>query len=513
MGFMGMHLAPHVGYCMKFSKPFLFLTLMACLGLTSCTLYHDTSGGGGGGGTGSTASLTLTLQATPLTPPAGTNILSMIASINGVSLTPTSGTAQNLSLPSPFIVDLNKLQSDSVLLGTLTGIPAGTYTITLSVSAPVVEYCTQLNPGTAGCATGSLAQFSGSVSTPSVSGTVTLSAGQVAGMAVVFNLQDALTINTTTQAITAVSLTATGVLTSSTLPATATSLSAGQLDFVEDLTGVVTTATASTETLVLSTATGGSITAVAGSSTVYSPLCTAANPSFSTCVTVGQVASVDTAVNTNGSLTILEFDPLASTSADIIEGTITANPTSTTQFQLVANNLVFAQSGSKISGSLSALMGAPVNVTLSSPSPFTIDTKGLTTPVSSFSGATDTSVLFPGQTVAVTVTAFTAASGTTPASATTNAVMLRFTRTSGVTSSPGNLAFSIGSIPPFFGQNGLYTVELTAGTPPTSISTNFDGANPTSSPLTSGQNVAMRALYFAPTNTMPFSAAKVRVVQ
>jgi hypothetical protein len=514
VGFTGMHLAPHVGYCMKFSKPFLFLTLLVCLGLTSCTLYHEvgTGGGGGGGGTG-TASLTLTLQGTPLTPPASTNILSMIVSINGVSLTPTSGSAQNLTLASPFIVDLNKLQSDSVFLGTLSSIPVGTYTITLSVSAPLIEYCTQLNPGTAGCATGSLAQFSGSVSTPTVSGTVTLSSGQVAGMAIVLNLQDAITVNTTTQAITAVSLTATGALTSSTLPATATTLSSGQLDFVEDLTGVVTSATASTETLELSTATGGTITAVANSSTVYSPLCTAANPSFSGCVAVGQIASVDAAVTTTGVLNILEFDPLATTSADIIEGTISLIPTSSTQFQLVANNLVFAQTGSKISGSLSALMGAPVNITLSSPSPFVVDTKGLTTPVSNFVGATDTSVLFPGQTVAVVITAFTAASGTTPAAATANAVMLRFTRTSGLSSAAGGLTFDIGSLPPFFGENGLDEVQLTEGTPPTSISTNFDGANPTSSPLASGENVAIRALYFAPTNITPFSAAKVRVIQ
>jgi hypothetical protein len=470
--------------------------------------------GGGGTGTGSgTASLTLTLQATPLTPPAGTNILSMIASIDGVSLTPTSGSAQNLTLPTPFIVDLNKLQSDSVLLGTLSKIPVGTYTVTLSVSAPVVEYCTQLNGGSQGCATGSLAQFSGSVSTPTVSGTVTLSAGQTTGLAVVFNLQNAITINTNTQAITAVSLTATGVLTASTLPATQTTLSSGQLDFVEDLTGVVTAATASTETLTLSTATGGSITAMANSSTVYSPLCTAANPSFSTCVTVGQIASVDTAVQSDGTLAILEFDPLASTSADIIEGTITLTPTSPTQFQLVANNLVFAQTGSKISGSLSALMGAPVNITLLNVSPFTIDTKGLTIPTSLFLNGTDTSVLFPGQVVAATITAFTAASGTTPASATASTLMLRFTRTSGVTSNVGGLTFDISSLPPLFGETALDVVQLTEGTPPTSISTNFDGANPTSSPVVSGQNVAIRALYFAPSNATPFSAAKVRVIQ
>jgi len=506
---------------MKFSKPFLFLTLLVSSSFSSCTLYHQFPGGGsggsGGGGTGGgsgTATLTLTLRATPLTPPAGTNILSMVASVTGVSLTPTSGSAQNLTLPSPFMVDFTRLQSDSELLGTLTDIPVGTYTVTLSVSAPVIYYCAQLNPGTQGCATGSLAKFSGAVSTPTVSGTVTLTSNQTTGLAVVFNLQDALTVNAATQAVTGVSFTTTGVVTSSTLPAIATTLGSGQLDFIEDLTGVVTAATASTETVTLSTATGGSITAVANSSTVYSPLCTAANPSFSTCVAVGQIASVDAAVDTNGTLTILEFDPLTtSTSTDVIEGVITLSPSSSSQFQLVANNLVFAATSSKISGSLAALLGAPVNITLSNVSPFVVDTKGLTIPVTNFSGGTDTSVLLPGQTVAAPITAFTAASGSTPAAATADGLILRFTRTSGTVSSAGGLTFSIASLPPFFGLTAPELVQLTQGTPPTSAVTNFDGANPSSSPLVTGQTVGIRALYFGGSSATPFSAAKVRVIR
>lgn len=502
-----------VGCPMKSYKAFLFLILLPCLSLTSC--YHEIPGGGGGGGGGGTgtATLSLTMQATPLTPPPGTNILSMTASINGVSLTPTSGSAQNFTLPSPFVVDFTKLQSDSLSLGTLSSIPAGTYTITLSISGPVVYYCTQPNPGTQGCAAGSVAKFSGAVSTPSVPTTITLSANQKTGLALVFNLQNALTVNTTTQAVTGVSFTATNVLTSSALPSASNTLATGQLDFVEDVTGVVTSSNNGTQTVTISTATGGSFTAAANSSTVYAPTSCAANTTFATCVVVGQIASVDAALNSDGTYTMLEYDPLSSSgSFDIIEGVVTAVPTSSSQFQLVANNLVFASSGSKISGSLSSLFGSPVNITLVNTSGFLIDNKGLTIPSTSFLGGTDTSVLVPGQTVAAEITSFTAASGNILASANADLLILRFTRLAGAIASPAGLQPSITNLPPYFGQTTPELVQLSNGTPPSSPSTYYDGVDPANGgSLTSAETVSIRGLYFGATAATPFSAAKVRV--
>jgi hypothetical protein len=448
------------------------------------------------------------MQAVPLTPPAGTSILSLTATINGVSLVPSSGSAQNLNLPTPFEVDFTRIQSDSVLLGTLSAIPAGTYKITVSLSAPVLYYCTQPNPGTQGCLSGSVTKFTGAVSTPSVPNTITLSANQKTGLALIFNLQNAITTNAS-QAVTGINFAAANALTSISLPSSVNTLTAGQLDFVEDVTGVVSSATASSQTLTISTAARGPLTAVANSNTVYSPNCAVA--SFSGCVKVGQVASVDAALNSNGTVSIIEFDPISSTSVDIVEGVVTSSPSSPTQFQLVANDLVFASSGSRISGSLSSLLGAPVNITLVAPvTPFTVDTKGLTTPVSTFPGGTDTSVLLPGQTVAVTITSFTAASGNVLASASSNFLMLRFTRLSGNVQTAGGPVFSIQSLAPFFGQTTAEQVQLTLGTPP-SASTNFDGVNPSTTPLNAGQTVSVRALYFGPTVTTPFSAAKVRV--
>jgi hypothetical protein len=301
------------------------------------------------------------------------------------------------------------------------------------------------------------------------------------------------------------------VLTANTLPSAANSLVAGQLDFIEDVTGVVTAVNAASQSVTVKTATRGSLTAVANSSTVFSPNCnTFIRANTIACVLQGDIASLDMVLNSDGTFTLLEYDPLSATSSDWIEGIITAAPSSSTQFQIVANDVVLATTNSLFG--TAAPLGAPVNVTLSSPQPFAVDTKGLIVPVSVFNGGTDTSVFAPGQEVAVQLTAFTAASGATLATANADFVYLRFTRVTGTVSTvaPPN-TFTMQAFPPFLGLSTPVTVQLSAGSP----STNFDGVSGAST-LTAGQTVSIRALYFGPpvglTSTLtPFSAAKVRV--
>jgi hypothetical protein len=308
-----------------------------------------------------------------------------------------------------------------------------------------------------------------------------------------------------------VNLAAANVITANALPSSASSLATGQLDFVEDVTGVVTTVNAASQSVTVKTATRGSLTAIANTSTVFSPNCnTFSRANTIACVLQGDVASLDMVLNSDGTLTLLEYDPLDTISSDWIEGIITSTPSSSTQFQLVVNDTVSASANSLFG--TAAPLGTPVNVTLSSPQPFAVDTKGLVVPVTVFSGGTDTSVLAPGQEVAVRLTAFTAASGSTLASATANFVYLRFTSVTGTVSSvaPPN-TFTMQSFPPFLGLTTPVTVQLSAGSP----STNFDGVTAASG-LTAGQVVSIHALYFGPpvglTSTLtPFSAAKVRV--
>jgi hypothetical protein len=186
-----------------------------------------------------------------------------------------------------------------------------------------------------------------------------------------------------------------------------------------------------------------------------------------------------------------------------VEGIVTAIPSSSTQFQIITNDTVAATSNSLLTGKLT--LATPVNVTLVSPSPFLVDTKGLIVPVTTF-GGTDASILLPGQTVAVHVTAFTAASGT-PATAavSADALYLRFTRVTGSLTSPATPNVSIQSLPSFFGVTTQVQVQLSAG----AVNTNYDGVT-SSAGLSSGQTVSIRALYFGSTIVPAFSAAKVR---
>jgi hypothetical protein len=494
----------------NFRNVFASLVLLSAVSLISCSGGSKNTPPPGGG----TATLSLTARATPLNPPPNTNLLSFIVDINTITLTSSAGSNVNIPLNATSIgVDLTKLQSDSVFLGSAATVPAGTYaSITVSISNPVVTFCAQ-TAGIAGCAAGSVTTISGAAAAPKITSApfpLTLSANQKTGLAINFNLGSALTVNAL-QAVTAVNLGAANVLSASTLPPIASSLAAGQLDFVEDVTGIVTAINPTTQSVTVHTATHGSLTAVANSFTVFSPNCTAfsLSLSFSSCVVQGQVASLDTVLNADGTFTLLEYDPLSTTTGDWIEGIVTAPPFSTTQFSLVINDLVLAISGSLIGPNL---LGAALNATLvTSPAPFLVDSKGLTIPVNNFTGSTSASIFLPGQTVFVHVTAFTAGSGSTLANVSVDRVYLRFTRVSGTVASTGTLAsFTIQNLPSFFGVTIQPLVEITQGAPPSIPATNFDGVNAATA-LSNPQTVSIRALYFGQTTSMPFSAAKVRV--
>lgn len=438
----------------------------------------------------------------PFTPPPGTSILSFAVTINSVSLTPSTG-GSDVNIPlnaSTYSVDLTRLQSDSSFLGqAIKSVPKGTYNkLSVNLSA-VVTYCAATS-GTPGCNSGSVAQISKSFATPTTPSnfSLTLAANQQAALRVLINFANALTVNSSSQAVTAVNLTATNVITTVSLPPSASTLSSGEFDYVEDVTGVVTAASSSSITV--ETATRGSITSSITSSTILSPDCviksTACAPA------VGQIASLDMTLNSGGTFSLLQYDPLNSTSVDMIEGIVTTLNTSSNQFQIVTNDYVPASKSSIISG---LSLGDPVNVTLlGTVQPFYIDSKGL--PVfGTFLGQTSATNILPGQTVALHVTSFTAKSGTTHASASADIVVLRFTRVAGSVTTPTGSIFSLQSLPPFFGQTTPSQVQLSIGTP----STYLDGYSSIGS-IQQGDTVAIRALYFGATQPA-FTAAKVRL--
>jgi len=494
-------------------KFWVFSVLVVVFLLESCS--GPSKPNRSGTGQVSNAGLILTLRAAPLPAPASTNLLSFRTTVVGVSLTPESGGSVNVPLNSDlYQVDLVKLQSDSTLLALSTAIPAGTYTnMVVSFSDPAVTYCVQTQ-GITGCAAGSVTTLSGPSAMPIITTfpfPLVVTRAQNTGLAISVDIASALGVNGQTQAITAVNLGAANVLTAVILPLTSSSLPSATLDFVEDVTGIVSSVDEATQSLTIQTATKGPVTAIAGTSTIVSPNCTTFNlGSTFACAKQGQVASLDTILNLDGSLSLLEYDPLAITDGDWIEGIIGLPPSSSTQFQLVTNDFVLATNNSLIGNNLR--LGAPVRITLENPQPFVVDSKGLVIPNSSFPGAVDASVLTPGQTLALHVVSFTPSTGTILAAASVDFVYLRFTRVTGSVASaaPPN-TFAIQSLPSFFGLTFPVIVQLSNISP----GTNFDGVGGASE-LVSGQTVSIRALYFGspigPTPTpSPFSAAKVRI--
>ncbi len=252
--------------------------------------------------------------------------------------------------------------------------------------------------------------------------------------------------------------------------------------------------TSSSSILTLKTVERGSVTVTANSSTFYSPNC--ASPPINS-VKTNQLASMEMALNKDATFTLVEYDPLDTVASDWIEGVVTATPSSSTQFEVVTNDVFLASAGSVIANNVS--LGDRITVNFKSGVMFGVDSKGLTLPAdaATFQSANDTSALRPGQTVAVRVASFTAASGSTPGSVRVDLVDLRLTRVAGAafSSAPPN-NFFIQDLPPFLGIN--------TQTAPT----NFDGvANATG--LSSGQVVSIRAMYFGPGSAISFSAAKV----
>lgn len=474
----------------------VLVAFAAILSLTSCSGVKNACTVNCVGGSGK-ATLVLTMRATPLSPPASTNLLAFVTALTGIALNPGSG--NSFGIASTATVDFVRLQSNSFFLATTVSVPAGSYTsLTITFSAPTVTYCTQLAPGTSGCSANSVKTLTGgAVSAAQIPVTLSLAANQKAALEIDLNTANAISVNN--QVVTGANLGAANAFTATLLPPASSSLATGQVDFFDSILGVVSLVSAQQIDVVTSGNGAYSVTRTASS--YYSPDC-ALTPGTACPPTVGQLVSIDTAINPDGTFTLLSYDPLSSVAIDWVEGVVTYAPTTATQFQIIVGDQSTVQS---VPSTLPT--GMIVNVTLNNVSPFFVDSKGITTlPANSFAGSFTATSLVPGMTVAIDVKSFTPASGSTPAAITADLVMLRDCVASGLiasTASPGT--FAIQSLPPFFGQVANYNVQLDTLAP----LTNFDGVTDATG-LVTGHTVALRGLYFGPGATTPFVASKVR---
>ena len=503
---------------MKSYKSFLFLTLVACLSLCSC--YHEFPGGGGGGGTG-TANVSFVLVAD--TPPTNLGLVSLKVVPTTITLTPTTGTATSFSINSGngYTFDLVRLQSDSGYLGTVPSVETGDYTsVTVGFSSVQIAFyngtgvalTNPVCPANDAC----IATFAGPF-TATITTSQTISGN--AGYGIDINLANAITVSGTTLSFNLGNSNAASIY---ALPRTPTNLASGQLDLIEDFTGVVSLTNSGVTITPALAVNRAPITATANSSTVLDEdptqtLCT--NPtqgSVSSCVSSNQAASMDAILNSDGTFTVQEIEPLLATLQDTVEGTIVAINNST-QFVIVVGDIIPAATNSLI-GSLG--IGSPLTVNLSTGPAFYVDSKGL--PVEGsfpdsydfFIQSTDTTGLFLGQNVAVHVTAFTVANGSTIASSTANTVTLRWSRFIATpTGASTSSLFNVTGLPGYFGftPTSILQTEIFLGAQGTEGATNLDGIMNGSPPGTGA--VGIRALYIEnPGYTLSpaFFAAKVR---
>ena len=510
------------------NKPLLFVVLLSCFALSSCNLHRKTGGGGGGGGGNATVSFTLVADTLPANP----SILSFNVSISGVTLTPASGTAQTLQ-PSPSVIDLMRLQSDTAFLGTLTNVPAGDYTVQVALSNPEITFLNDtgsaITVGTASCPNSSIcaATFTAS-GTPTISSfTFTVNSMGQQGIGIDFDLKNAISLSGGTLSVNFnPSSPNPAVLSAVALPRMNANLGTNQLALIEDFSGVVALNGSS---VTITSPTRGTLTATSTSSTNldHDPsgtLCSSGTTTLSVCVKAGQVASVDGILDSNGTFSIQEIEPLLSAQQDFVEGTVLSiNPSSQTQFGIVVTDKPSVAATNSL---ISALhVGDLLTVNLSSSvSPFLVDTKGLAvdttfnTTFNFFNGQTTTSAMHLGQTVGVHVIApFAAANGSTPASATADTVILRWSRfRATVVSAPTSATININALPSYFNitPSSILTVQgFFNGSLGSDGVTNLEGMTNNAGNATINQPVGLRALYLQNTGntaTTPFFAAKIR---
>ena len=502
----------------KKTLPFLPVLLLAVFFVSSCSGSKTQCTINCGGGN---ATVSFTLVADTL--PANPSILSFKVTVAGITLTPTSGTAQTFTPNPSIVVDLMRLQSDTAFLGALANVPSGSYTVQVSLSSPEIVF---LNDTTSAitangkiCAIGAVCTATlTAVGVPTIS-TFTFSAtanGQQ-GIELDFKLKNAITLTSGTLSVNFnPSSPNPGVFTAFTLPRTQANLGTNQLELIEDFTGVVSSISSSAITITSNTRGTLITTSTSNPFFDHSPDGSICPTSTSTCVVKGQIASVDAFLKSDGTLELKEFEPLNATQKDFIEGIVYAVNSTTPQFTIAVTDKVLAATSSLIGG-LNTGDLLTVNIPIATIHPFFVDSKGLVVPagtLTNFQGQTTTTAIHPGQTVAVNVTAFVPAVGTTIAAVTSDTVTLRWSRFTAAAVAPSTTQLiNVNALPSYFTfvSSSQFVIQLFAGTPGAQGVTNFDGVLDGSGIVPNP--VSVRALFLESpgiTANPAFFAAKVR---
>jgi hypothetical protein len=479
------------------SKAFTLLLLSGVLfALTSCSGVKNACTTCGGGN----ATLNMTLSDTP---PTGVNIVSFTMPIVGISLTPSSGSPVSVFSSGSF--ELTQLQSDSAPIAVGVSVPAGSYTavsVTLGTSTGIFVNASGATIGT--CVANAVCSLpNGAATTITVPITLTLTANQVEWIGLDVNLNNAIT---TSNGI-SIDFTQTGVLTALTTPRT--NIPSGDVDSVDDFTGLVT-AYASGSSITVKSGTRGTMVATITSATTYDDpqnLCTGFT-NVAACISTATptVVSVQAYLTNTGAINVSEIDVIDTSGSDSVEGFIypsTCNGAGS--FGLILSDSTVISGNTTLTG---LPFGAGFCLTMNPTAVFLVDTGLLTTAIPS--GASQSGFLSPsdvviGQVVRVQVSNVTAG---TLVGATANSVLLRYSRISGTVNTVSGANFTINGAPAYLGFKLPPVVATFIN------NTIFEGVTDVSG-LASPRPVAFRALFFAnsgnsPVTSASFIAAKVR---
>ncbi len=477
----------------------LIILVLSVISLGSCSGAPHGAGGGGGGGTG-TANLTLTLTSEAQASQASFTILAFSAQITSLTLNPSIGgnTVPVPLAPNPYLVDFNRLTTDSAFLASFS-VPAQTtfgsmgmaltnVTITIAVPPTATAIST--------CLPGSVCEFA---FPPQLANIIAndfpakFSPQSNNNFYLSVHPQDIITSSITGLTV---DFSKTSVVPALLLPRS--NQAANTLDSVEDFTGKVTAV--STGSLSITSGSGVPLSAKLSNTSFDddSPSKCVAG-SIAGCVKVGSIVSMDAVVNTDGTLTATELDLLDPSPVDAIEGTIFT--TSPGNFRLVLTDKQVATNNATLAA---ANIGDIFSLTLPGGN-FSVDTKNLSTatpavPVSRFQGTGD---ILNGQTVRLHVSSASGAFAGNNQAAIASSVQLRFTRftASKVTAAAGLL--TVGSLGAIFQAPNQPVVQ----TYPVTVLDKFSDITSLGGPGTSPL-ISIRALFLNSSNN--FYATKIR---
>jgi hypothetical protein len=451
------------------------------------------------------ATLNLTLSDAPAT---GVSVVSFTLPISGISLTPSTGSPVSVFAGGSF--ELTHLVTDSTPVAVGVAVPAGSYTsinVTLGTSSGIFFNGSggTITIGGVVCPTNSFCDLpNGAATTISVPIALTLVNNQAQWIGLDVNLNNAIT---SSNGVT-VDFTQPSVLTALTTPRT--NVPSGDVDSIDDFTGLVTAYT-SGSSITVKSGTRGSMVATITSSTTYDDpqnLCASA-VSIASCISASAptVVSVQAYLTNTGAINVSEIDIIDTSGADSIEGFVyPVACNGTRSFGLFLFDSAVSSGNSTLTG---LSYGAGFCLLLNPSAPFLVDgglltSAGVVGSETGFSSATDLTV---GQVVRVQVTGVTAG---TVVGATANEVLLRSSRIPATVNvvSGNNFSLNVTSLPSYLS----FTLSPLVATYPNN--TIFEGVANVSS-LTNGQSAAVRGLYFANPGNSPvtganFLATKVR---